>query len=232
MNNIVDMLNNPDCEIEQIIVNSNEYNYSIEKRLLIPFVNKWGRTGIMNNNGDVIFEPCYCSVHGNCYRENDYLIIGLPKPVAFDRKSGQPAIYTYHKFGIMGSCGQWIINIDPGFMEIYPSDDNKTLTVRDFNYFYGVINSKGEKIVPLGTYNYIDIFYRGLARVKSGEKWGIINEKGEIKTPIEYDKIWNFKGKNCTVKAFKDGVDNDLYFPELDPELKNYGTPPKIIVSI
>lgn len=232
MNNIIDKLNNPDCEIKQVVVNTTEYDFSKEKRLLIPFIDKWGKTGVMNKNGEVVLESNYYSVHGNCYSESDYLIIGFPKPVAFDRKSGQPAIYTYHKFGIMGACGQWIINIDPGFKEIYPSDDNKLFTVRDFNYFYGVVDSKGEEIVPLGTYHYIDIFYKGLARVKSGEKWGIINNNGDIVTPIEFDKIWNFKGKNCTVKAYKDGVDSDLYFPELDPELNNYGTPPKIIVSI
>lgn len=53
MNNIVDKLNNPDCEINQIIVNVDEYNFLSENRLLIPFVNKWGRIGVMNNNGEL-----------------------------------------------------------------------------------------------------------------------------------------------------------------------------------
>lgn len=232
MNNIFEKLNNPDCEIKQVVVSANEYNFSNEKRLLIPFVDKWGRMGLLNNKGDVVLKSNYYSIRGNCYNENDFLIIGLAKPKAFERKTWPPSIYTYHKFGVIDYAGHWIINIDPGFMEIYPSDDNILFTIRDFDYFYGVIDNKGNEIVSLGTYGYIDIFYRGLARVKSGEKWGIINRKGEIVVPIEYDKIWNFRGKNCTVKAYKDNTLKEFSFEELEPHLKNYGTPPKIIVSI
>lgn len=138
----------------------------------------------------------------------------------------------YNNFGVIDFRGRWIIDLDPGFMEIYPSDDNKTLTVRDFNYFYGVVDSTGKEIVPVGTYGYIDTFYKGLARVKSGNKWGIINHKGEVVVPIEYDKIWNFYGKNCTIKAIKNNISKEFFFEQLEPHLKNYGTPPKIIASI
>lgn len=38
-------------------------------------------------------------------------------------------------------------------------------------------------------------------------KWGIIDNKGEVVLPVEYDEIWNFLGKGrTTTKVIKEGV--------------------------
>lgn len=41
----------------------------------------------------------------------------------------------------------------------------------------------------------MDGFTNGYARVCKNEKWGIINEKGEVVLPLEYNSIWKFYGK-------------------------------------
>lgn len=91
------------------------------------------------------------------------------------------------------------------------------------DYKWGVIDSKGNIVVPFGKYDWIDGFDSGLCRVKigkepstlanNGNKWGIINEHGEEVLPCEYDEVWNFYGKNrCSTRVVKDGIASDVYF--------------------
>lgn len=69
---------------------------------------------------------------------------------------------------------------------------------------FGVVDFNDNIIVPFGKYDWIDAFWRGLAKVQIGKgiepgpgiKYGIINAKGEEVVPVEYDKIWNFFGKD------------------------------------
>ena len=96
---------------------------------------------------------------------------------------------------------------------------------------WGVVDKKGNVIVPFGKYDWIDGFDQGLARVNKWilidkvsflktKVWGIINEKGEEVLPLEYEEIWNFMGKNrYSTKAVKDGEQHDIYFCDLNPEL-------------
>lgn len=44
-------------------------------------------------------------------------------------------------------------------------------------------------------FDYVDGFRLGLARVRLGNKWGIVNEDFEIIVPIDYDAVWKFYGK-------------------------------------
>lgn len=98
------------------------------------------------------------------------------------------------------------------------------------DYKWGVIDSDGNEIVPFGTYNWIDSFDQGLARVKigksannikdSGNKWGIINTSGEVVLPVEYDNIWNFAGKNrFSTRTIKNGICKEVYLHDLNPNL-------------
>ena len=94
--------------------------------------------------------------------------------------------------------------------------------VENEQFQYGVIDNNGIVVVPFGKYGWISGYDHGLARVKSihGEgrlsigsnlmekpKWGIIDKKGEVVLPVEYDEIWNFLGKGrTTTKVIKEGV--------------------------
>ncbi len=88
---------------------------------------------------------------------------------------------------------------------------------------YGVVDFNDHIVVPFGKYDWIDAFWRGLARVKigqeigssaiSGNKWGIINAKGEEVVPVEYDTVWNFFGKNyATIILEKNGQKYQISF--------------------
>ena len=55
-------------------------------------------------------------------------------------------------------------------------------------------------------FDYIDRFRNGLARVRKGNKWGIVNEDFEIVVPIEYDSVWKFWDKTFNnIVLEKDG---------------------------
>jgi hypothetical protein len=98
------------------------------------------------------------------------------------------------------------------------------IVIQRQDYKWGVTSIDGIEIVPFGKYNWIDGFDQGLARVRKGSyansKWGIINEKGEEVLPIEYDKIWNFLGKDrYSIRITKNGIDEEVYLHDLNPEL-------------
>lgn len=51
-------------------------------------------------------------------------------------------------------------------------------------------------------------------------KWGIINEKGEEVLPVEYDDVWNFKGKGrLSTRVVKDGQASEVNFHDLNPDI-------------
>nr|WP_315042177.1 WG repeat-containing protein [uncultured Moraxella sp.] len=53
---------------------------------------------------------------------------------------------------------------------------------------HGLVNPKGEFVVPLGEYDEIFEFYdNGLISVLKNDKYGFINTKGEIAIPLMYD---------------------------------------------
>lgn len=122
---------------------------------------------------------------------------------------------------------------------------NSALTVaQDNEYRWGVIDSKGNIIVPFGKYAWIDGFQDGLAKVIGhndttspnivatfDDDWnvvpkrdrvaeqGIINERGEEVLPLKY-KVWKFYGKDFpTIKYFKGTEEYSVKFETLNPNL-------------
>ena len=62
-------------------------------------------------------------------------------------------------------------------------------------------------------FDYVDGFRRGLARVRQGNKWGIVNEQYEIVVPIEYDAVWKFYEKSYDrIVLEKDGSKYQVSF--------------------
>ncbi len=117
---------------------------------------------------------------------------------------------------------------------IVENNYGEVTVVEHSDYKWGVIDSKGNEIVPFGKYDWIEGFEQGLCRVKVGKqssnlanndnKWGIINEKGEEVLPCVYDKVWKFKGKNrCSTRVVKDGIAREVYFHDLNPLLPKRG---------
>ena len=60
--------------------------------------------------------------------------------------------------------------------------------------------------------DFVSDFEYGLARVRKGKLWGLIDKDGNIVLPIEYDEIWKFEGKHrVTTNAVLHGEEIELY---------------------
>ncbi|SHF46447.1 WG containing repeat-containing protein [Mariniphaga anaerophila] len=75
-----------------------------------------------------------------------------------------------------------------------------------YNGKYGFINSEGEEIISC-QYDYANPFYSGLAIVTVKKKSGIIDCKGKIVIPFEYDSIKGpgLQSKEESYRLFKHG---------------------------
>ena len=117
--------------------------------------------------------------------------------------------------GAVDSTGKIILDVD--YWTIIISDDRQRFTVVDYKTRkHGVLDRKGNIIVPFGEYAYIDGFDHGLARVKKDNRWGLINNNGDVVLQTEYDRIWSFHGKNRTsTKVIKGNSEWDVSFSSL-----------------
>ena len=155
-----------------------------EELYLLPII-KDGKIGMINHNAEIVIDAIYDRISTNCFSEDDYLCVWQGK-----------------KCGIINTKGQEILPIEYDHIAIGQECDIFTV---DKNYKHAVVNAQNEYIVEPGVYDWIGGFRQGFARVKvngnskdifiGGDKWGIINEKGEVVLPIEYNSIWGFYKK-------------------------------------
>ena len=182
-----------------ILVPIESYNISDDKRLLIPFLEN-GKLGLMDKEGSIIVPARYDSILDDCYDSNGLIRIGIRTYQAYERKTTAPVVYEYIHYGVYNLSKGWII--EPKYREVFISTDGRILTLRKDTY-YCVQDLEGNVIVDYHKYSFIDGFVRDLSRVSNGEKWGIINEKGELVPPLVFDQIWNFHGYDGkTIKCF------------------------------
>ena len=66
---------------------------------------------------------------------------------------------------------------------------------------YGYVNTKGEKVID-HQFDKADTFYDGVAAVKMGDKWGLINSSGNFIAALKYDTLY-YAGSNRYVFAPK-----------------------------
>ncbi len=211
----------------RIVVDAANYNLENDSRFLIPFVNglKWGA---INKKGEVVILPRYDFVIIDPITCSGLVRVGIVRTFDNDYYTRDYAPYYRYRVGLFNSVGELILDIE--YEGVTVSQDGKLLSVQNMEGHYGVLNLKGDIIVPFGKYSYIDGFDNGLARVKigqltngvknSGNKWGLINEEGVEVVPAIYDNIWNFYGKNrYSTRVEKDGKKSELYFHDLNPSL-------------
>lgn len=219
-----------------ILINFKKYSYTEEKRFLIPFsttkiingkeIPKIGlirhRSILSPHNFTIIAEPQFDFVIGDCYSENDILIVGNVAPHFwfFDDRNPKDIQYSYKAYNGTGSC------IASNFHSYKLSTDNKYITIEKEGF--NVVRNLGGLILPPNhNYSWIDGFHKGFARVKkkdritygkndSEAKWGIINGEGELILPLEYDEILSFYDKDCdSITVVKDGEKEKISFEEL-----------------
>lgn len=186
----------------KVLVSAEGYDFSADKRLLIPFTS-WDKIGFVNRNGEIVVKPKYTMYYGECYSEEDFIRVTVTESYGFPRCGGKVSTYQRTFFGLINYKGEMLL--DTVYQSIEPAIGNKALFTVCKDYKYGVINAFGEVIVPFSTYDWIGGFDRGLARVKIGRassnlanndnKWGLIDEQGSVVLPVEYKAVWKFYGK-------------------------------------
>lgn len=186
------------------IVPANKYDVRNDDRLLIPFKQDQ-KIGFVNQYAEPIVEPKFDIIHGDIKKESDLIRVGVRFSYGYARPNGEVQTYERYKWGIIDSKGKLVLA--PQYVQIYISDDKALFSVKDREKGYGVINSNDNIVIPFGQYSIIDGFTKGYARVKKDGKWGIVDTKGIVVLPLEYDEIWNFHNKpelNST-RVIKDG---------------------------
>lgn len=186
------------------IVPADNYDVRNDDRLLIPYKQNQ-KIGFVNQYAEPIVEPQFDIVYGDIRKEEDMVRVGIRFSYGYARPNGKVQTYDRYKWGIINSKGKLILA--PQYAQIYISDDKALFSIKDYEKGYGVINSNGNIVIPFGQYGIIDGFTKGYARVKKGGKWGIIDTKGKVVLPLEYDEIWNFHNKPelYSTRVIKDG---------------------------
>ncbi len=208
----------------RVVVEAANYKFEDDNRAVIPFVCglKWGA---MNNKGEVIIPPRYDFVIIDPLTNSGLVRVGIIRSFENDNMTRDTAPYYRYKVGLFDTMGTKVLDVN--YQGVIISQDGKILSVQNMKGEYGVLNLKGEIIVPFGRYSYIDGFDNGLARVKLGQrtngvlnsenKWGLINEEGKEVLPVVFDNIWKFYRKNrFSTRVERDGTSQIVYFRDLD----------------
>ena len=206
----------------KVLVPASSYKLEEDPRLLLPFTSG-DKIGFVDKNGIIIVEPQYDMYYGDCYSKEDKIRVAVEDIYGFIRSGGNVACYRRLLYGLINSKGEVIL--EPSFRHLIPAIGNKELyTVQNTESQYGVLRIDGSVVVPFGKYNWIDGFDKGLARVKTGgvinginkSKWGLIDEKGEVVLPVEYDAIWTFYGKERnSTNVVKGGFSQNMDFSSI-----------------
>ena len=67
------------------------------------------------------------------------------------------------------------------------------------NSKWGLVNTKGEEVVP-PKYDYVGDFHDGFAAVSLNGEWGIVNTDGKEFIPLKYDVVRDFDNGLAAVK--------------------------------
>lgn len=201
----------------KVIVPIENYDMTKDTRLLIPFT--YGeKVGFFNQDLDVVISPEYITYHGECYSKDDYIMTVKRIPCFLHLTN----IYFY---GIIDYQGTEILPAE--YFRIWFPDKGDTLfTVEDKHCKYAVMDNKGNEIIPLGKYTYIDGASHNYFRVKVGgtpncvegqeAKWGIINSKGEVVVPLKYDFIQPFYQRDKNQVQLRSYVSDGCHYDYFD----------------
>ena len=105
---------------------------------------------------------------------------------ASDFKGGYAVVSQDNKYGIINRDGEFTVPLEYAQIRFRYSNEN-LFSVGTHEGSIGMIDAHNNIIVPFGVYDVIHDFFGGLAGVKSGNKWGYINIRGEILIPVIYD---------------------------------------------
>lgn len=212
----------------KVIVDIKNYNLQEDKRLLIPFVEVSRsakvyaqKQGLLNREGNIVIEHKYDFVVGDCYSEEDLIVMGR-----YYQEPDNPHIFSH--YDIYSGEGELVFGEVQDFVM---STNRKLVTIfvnTEYEYGWGVASSKNSYLIRPGKYDWISGFHKGYARIKKGKEtngntdadvlWGIVNEEGLDVIPPTYHNICNFYDKeydSVKVQKEKDGNYEFISFKEL-----------------
>lgn len=208
--------------------------------LLIPYLEEsknFGRdlikVGLLDNKGNVVLKATYDFVIGDCIEPDDIIVLGkigyINNKIPYSQE--HPFIrIDYSAYNV--SKGMLL----EGFHSYSLSTDKKLLTVQR-DYFWGVINSDGEWIIPYGTYTWIDGYHNGYVRARKGHitngvkgndaQWSLINSRGFCVYSGCYDIMPFYKERKDYTEILreKDGLWEKRTFKEITDFLLSLSGP-------
>lgn len=187
----------------KILVPAKSYDLQADKRLLIPYTSE-DKIGFANREGKVIVPPKYSMYYGECYDKADLVKVSATYMYGFPRAGGRVATYHRPVYGLINYKGEQILPLEYSTL-VFANGGSRLITLQNMEFKYGVTTAAGVEVIPFGKFDWICGFDEGLARVKNGDKWGLINEKGDVVLPVEYDYIYNFYAKDTDSVCVKKG---------------------------
>ena len=165
-----------------------------------------GKWGVINTSGNVLFHPSYDYITdfeygiAKCIKEvqprgyaNHWCILnedGESFDIDSEPKVEDDGIITFYRDELHEESGQ-----------IYATDPNEVRINK--NGFYAPKNGDESIIltIPLEHYNIVRDFHCGLSCVNSNDGfWGVIDTKGRVIVPFEYQSIDDFKENRSFAK--------------------------------
>lgn len=207
----------------RIMVSYGEYDLKKDKRLLIPFLSG-DKVGFINSKGQIKVRPKYAMCYGDCYSNNDYIIVS--NPFILLKSEGVSEHHIYNSYGLINYIGEEILPVE--YRRLIPAIGNKWLfSAQNKRLEHGVFvlqrdtfppfKLRNRIIVPFGKYEWISGFSNGLARVKINmvpndttsfnAKWGLIDEEGELVAACDYIYPFYNQKFNNRIKAKNKGFD-------------------------
>lgn len=168
--------------------------------------------GIMNRSGKVIFRypaPCYGA---SGFQNGRALCVAQTPGQARDVEAPQVKYFWLDPRGaiINNAFFDWFAKFDKG----------RALVANDGRYF--MVDTLMQPVKALGKYDYYSYFSQGYAIVGlEAKKFGVINDKGKIVVPVEYDGV-NSTSERDPVEEFRD-IQNGIpyYDASGNPQVTN-----------
>ncbi|MBQ8782678.1 MAG: WG repeat-containing protein [Clostridia bacterium] len=158
-------------------------------------IQKDGKFGFINSNGEIVIEPKYDTVE-TCICTDGYIATIKPEgsyrtTYVIDNSLSETWSYPHKCEEFSGYTYLWNsalekVSIQNGDTQ---ADGGSFLpeAVQLDSGKYGLVN--GDKLVGASDYNAAGVFTGGLVAMSKGGKWGYINSKGEEVVPFEYEAV-------------------------------------------
>lgn len=169
-----------------------------------------GKNGLVNAEGKVIGEIKYDLIKHLQFLDNNQIAVNIGAAWNADCKcieGGKWAIFDYLKEK----------EVTPfNFNGIWKNEDLENVYLMKIEDKYGLINEKGETIVPAAYHDMSYIRKLKRFRVTANDLHGLIDESGKIIVPVEYEMIYynsftnEIQVKKNGRKFFIDKMGNEL----------------------